>query len=358
MKARGRKNRVASLTRAMNRRDFLKLSGAGLAGTALLNVVGCGGGSTGEQGEKNVTLRLANVFEAGHPFNTCGVETLAKRVKEESDGSLNIKNFPGGQLGTEDETGELLTTQNLDISLLGPSFLARYYAPISVLNAAYIFEDADHMLKVANGEIGQELWDNLLKEANIRVLGTWYFGIRQLTTRNKAVRSPKDLAGMNIRSLEPPIMIANVEAMGAKAVPISFEELYLALQQGTVAGQENPVPTIAAEQFDEVQDYLMLTNHVVENIQVAVAESSWQMLSVEQQDVLQGLVDSVGAEVRQCIETDTEKALSEWREPSSPLQIIEDVDVEAFRQRARGTLPEDFADEWGKGLYERVQDAS
>lgn len=320
---------------------------------AFVAACGGGGGDQGGGGEEATELRFANIYDTSHPFNECGASTMSESAE---GGNLTVNNFPGGQLGTEDELAESITSQNLEMAIIGPAFLSQYDSRVGVLDAAYLFDGVEQMENVVDGEIGQELWDGLREESGMRVLGTWYYGTRHLTTGDTEVNSPADLDGLKIRAPDVPIPIANVEALGASPTPIAFEEVYLALQQGTVDGQENPIATIAAQNFNEVQQYLMLTGHVVQSTQIVIADETWQSLSSEQQDALQEAVDTAREEVRSCIESSEEESLDAWREAGQP-QIIENVDTEAFRQRAQSELPEQFGDQWGD-LYSRIQNAS
>lgn len=345
----------------LSRRQFLKLGGVGLAGATLLGAAGCGGAGqqdqgNGQQGGENVTLRFANIFEASQPVNECGAKSVIDQASERSGGSLTVKNFPASQLGNESELVESVFAGNLDMAIASSGLLASYYAPLSVLDAAYLFENFDEVLKVVNGEIGQELFGSLLEKSGMRVLSTWYNGTRQLTTSNTEVRSPEDLAGLSIRAPDAPIYIANVKALGAEPTPIAFEEVYLALRQGTVDGQENPVSIIAAKKFNEVQNYLILTGHQIQTVNIFISDNIWQSLSGEQQQALQGALDFAAEEVRQCINRDEEATLDEFL--GGQIQVIEDVDREAFRDRARQVLPEEFDNDWPDGLYNRVQEAS
>lgn len=328
---------------------------------AVLAVIaaGCGSGAQegqAQQGEENVSLRLANHYEVDHPTNRCGVEPLVTQVSDNTDDSLTIDTFPGAQLGSEDELAQSLVSQNLEMAVLGTPILGTLYEPIDVLSAAYVFKNPNQMFEVTNGEIGQELWDGLREETNIRVLGSWYYGTRQMTTGDTEVRAPEDLSGVKLRATETPISIANIEALGASPTPIALEEVYLALQQGTVDGQENPFPTIDSLKFNEVQQYLILTGHSIQTNQVVIAESSWQRLSAEQQSALQDAVDAAAEEARECVEQEEQDLLTEWQE-AGDFQVIEDIDAEAFQERARNTLPERFSDKWIDGMYERIQDA-
>lgn len=359
-----RERQEAFIRRVLSRKEFLKLGGTGLAGATLLGAAGCGGGAgqqdegngNGEQGGENVTLRFANIFEASQPVNDCGTKAVIKQVAERSGGSLTVENFPASQLGDEKELVESVFTGNLDMAIASSGLLASYHPPLSVIDAAYLFKDFDGVLEVINGKIGQELFGSFLEESGMRVLSTWYNGTRHLTTKNTEVRSPEDLAGLNVRAPDAPIYIANVEALGASPTPLAFEEVYLALQQGAIDGQENPVSIILSNKFNEVQNYLMLTAHQVQTVNIIISDKIWQSLSGEQQKALQGSLDFAADEVRRCITEDEETTLEELL--GGQMQVIDDIDVEAFRKRAQKTLPEKFSDDWSEDLYQRVQEAS
>jgi tripartite ATP-independent transporter DctP family solute receptor len=319
--------------------------------TIVMLSIACGGGEEG-----STEIRFANVYDPSYPHNDCGFPSVSEQVEEETDGSLTVNNFPASQLGDEAELVESVSAQNLEMAITGPSFLSQYDSRVGVLDAAYVFESVDHMEEVVDGEIGQELWDGLLEEADLRVLGNWLYGTRHFTTGDQEVQTPEDLAGVSIRVPDAPVYLANVEALGGSPTPVAFDELYLSLQQGAVDGQEGPIPAVAAEGLNEVQDYLMLMEHVQQSTQVIIAEQTWQSLSSEEQEALEGAINSATAEVRGCIEDLEEESLAEWREAGTP-QIIEDVDVDAFRELAQEQLPERFAEEWGD-TYERIQAAA
>jgi TRAP-type C4-dicarboxylate transport system substrate-binding protein len=138
-----------------------------------------------------------------------------------------------------------------------------------------------------------------------------------------------------------PQFLMNAEALGADATEVAYEELFLALQQGTVDGQENPITNIAASSLQDVQDYISMSNHQANSNLVIIGGDSWGGLSQEQQDALTEAVDAAEDEVPGCVAEDEEKTLAEWEE-TGDMKVVEDVDVEAFRSQADAYLSDNF----------------
>lgn len=339
-------------------------AGAVLAAGSLV-LAGCaagGAGSTDDGSEapapdaESITLRLGHTNEDTHPNETCGASFVAEQVSEQTNGTLTIETFPSSQLGSNPEMAEQLARGDLDMQIMPVPDLAQYYPPVGALNAVYLFDSVEESGSVINGELGEELWTAALEESDIRVLGAWYYGARQLTTGDTPVRTPADLAGMSIRAIDNDIQIANISSMGADPTPVAFSELYLALQQGVVDGQENPIATTANSGLDEVQGYVMMTDHLFPWLPVAISEASWEKLSADQQEALEGAVLEAADKVRECIETEEAEILDQWRADGT-MEIIEDVDREAFKEQSRAAFPGQFEDEWGD-VYRQILEAT
>jgi TRAP-type transport system periplasmic protein len=311
-------------------RQRTKRSGFGLVfGLALILIgAGCGQGSDSAM----VRLRLAHIYDLRAPTHACGAMEVARLIRE-ADVGLEVTVYPAAQLGSEAELLEQLATGQLEMAIAGPSFLATWHEPIGAFDAAYAFEDAEHMLRVANGALGEGLWDALRDRHGIRVLHTWFYGERHVTAR-KPVRRPEDLRGFRLRMPDARVWLATGEALGGSATPIAFAEVYMALQQGIADGQENPITTIQAMGFHEVQTHLNLTRHIQSSTQLLIAERVWQRLNEAQRAALTEAARAAGREVRTCIERGDAEILARWRAEGT-MQIIDDVDVDAFRARAR-----------------------
>jgi len=286
-----------------------------------------------------VRLRLAHVYEVKSPTHAFGTAHLADRLAAAGAG-LEVSVFPAAQLGSEAELLEQLVAGELELAIAGPSFLAMWYPEIGAFDAAYAFRDLDHMLDVAHGDLIQPLWDELRKRYGVRVLDTWVYGSRHITS-NRPIRHPGDLRGFRLRLPAARVWQASGEALGASPMPVAFAEVYMALQQGMADGQENPVPTIQAMGFHEVQKCLNLTGHIQSSIQILVNERVWQRLDAGQQNALLRTLRELGREVQAGTERQEREILAAWRE-KDVLQIVADVDVEAFRRRAREYFAEGF----------------
>lgn len=318
-------------------------------GTAALLLASCSGG----EGSDASNLRVSHPLAEDHPAQTCGIDTMAE-ILDEGDSGLVLESFPAGQLGTSAETIDNLIAGNVELAI--PSFgeLAVHDEQLSLLDANYLFDDYDHLYEVMNGSIGEDLVAGLRDDTGVRVLDVWYMGTRQLTSNDRVTR-PEDLSGLKIRAIDSPVGIANVRALGADPVPVAFTELYTALSQGVVDGQENPLAIMASASVQEVQSWIHLTNHQMFAVPMAVNEQAWQALTEEQQEALLSAAQDVGPQVRECTEQAETELMDEWEE-SGQVQVNSDVDVDAFRARAEEEIPAQFEDLWGD-LYREIRAA-
>lgn len=297
-----------------------------------------------------VRLRLAHVYEVRSPTHAHGTAHLPDRIAA-ADVGLELTVYPAAQLGSEEELLEQLVAGELELAIAGPSFLAMWYPELGAFDAAYAFRDLDHMLEVAHGPLIQPLWDELLKRYGVRVLDTWVYGSRHITS-NRPIRHPDDLRGFRLRLPAARVWQASGQALGASPMPVAFAEVYMALQQGLADGQENPVPTIQAMGFHEVQSHLNLTGHIQSSIQILVNERVWQRLTGDQQDALKQAIRDLGAQVDQGTSRDEQQILDRWREQQM-LEVVEDVDRDAFRSRARQFFATGFP---FSRLYQTISD--
>lgn len=298
--------------------------------------------------DKPLRLRMAHVYEVSAPTHAYGTAHLAERLQQATS-DLNVTVYPAAQLGSEAELLEQLVAGELDLAISGPSFLAMWHPPLGVLDAAFSSRDLDHMLETARGEEMAPHWDELRKRYGVRVLDTWAYGARHITS-NIPIRHPDDLNGFRLRMPAARVWQASGEALGASPMPISFAEVYLALQQGIADGQENPVPVIKAMGFHEVQKCLNLTGHIQSSVQILMNERAWQRLDSDQQGALLKAVQDLGEEVYRGTVEDEKRLIEEWRKDGT-MQIVEDVDVDAFRLRAREHFSSGFA---FSELYNRI----
>lgn len=291
--------------------------------------------------QEEVELVLAHSYQEGQPQVVCGSDVI-KEVAEAADVGLTVEVFGASQLGGDAERIESVISGDIDIDIQGASALASVYEPMSVADGAFVFDDSDHVYNFFTSDASTPLKDGFYEATGVRILGAWNTGARQFTA-NVPIREPEDLEGLRMRFPPSPSFLLNAEAMGAEAVEVAFEELYLALQQGTVDGQENPIVNIDAINLDEVQDYISMSAHQLSTNLIVFNGETWDSLSAEQQQALQDGVEEAMVQEPQCAADSEEEILAEWRE-SGALEIVDDVNRDAFRERAEPFLRDAYTD--------------
>jgi len=270
----------------------------------------------------------------------------------DADVGLTIEIFPASQLGADADRIASVVSGDIDMDIQGASALGAVYEPVAVLDAAYAFDDSDHLARYFDSDASEDLLTGFEDETGVHTLGAWSAGMRQFTA-NEPIREPGDLEGLRMRFPNSPQFLMNAEALGADATEVAYEELFLALQQGTVDGQENPITNIKASNLQEVQDYISMSNHQANSNLVIIGADAWNGLSEDQQEALGEAVDAAEEQVPQCVADDEETTLAEWSE-SGDLEVVDDVDVETFRTQVDTYLRENF-DEDQLAVYEGIR---
>lgn len=297
------------------------------------------------------TFRLAHIYDPSHAWSR-GAEMAAKLVEERTDGQIKIDLYPASQLGTEEQILEAAIFGSIDIVIAGAGQVGNLFKPINVLEMPYTFKNNDHVLKFAKSEIGQQMFADLEQEFSLKVLAAMPYGTRQLTS-NKPIYKPEDLKGFKLRVPEQQVTLAYARAMGADPTPIAFQEVYMALQQGVVDGQENPLPTIQAMKFYEVQDYINLTSHVINCGTFLMNGNKFSGLSEEHQKIILDAF-SEAAEFITLDINESEKKLGAFFEEQGCTLVESDID--AFIEATKD-MPTNFAKWWiryGVDLHSRI----
>jgi tripartite ATP-independent transporter DctP family solute receptor len=222
-------------------------------------------------------LKWAHVYEISEPYHTESV-WAAEEIKKRTNGRYDIQVFPASSLGKETDINQGLTLGTVDMIISGASFAARNFPRIGVSYYPFIFRDAAHQAAFAKSPVFQELAEEYRKKSGIVITAYTYYGARH-TTSNRAFSDCAGMKGLKIRVPDVPAYMATPRACGANPTPIAFAEVYLALQNGTVEAQENPLTTIEAEKFYEVQKNIMLTGHIVDALITQIAPHVWNKLS-------------------------------------------------------------------------------
>jgi tripartite ATP-independent transporter DctP family solute receptor len=222
-------------------------------------------------------LKWAHVYETSEPYHTESV-WAAEEIKKRTAGKFDIQVFPASSLGKETDINQGMQLGTVDMIISGPSFAARSYPRLGIAYYPFIFRDGEHLLAYSKSPVFKEMIDGYREKTGIQILAYTYYGARHTTSKNEF----KDCAGMKglkIRVPDVPSYRATPESCGANPTPIAFAEVYLALQNGTVDAQENPLTTIEAKKFYEVQKHIMLTGHIVDGLTTQVAPHVWSKLT-------------------------------------------------------------------------------
>ncbi|MFO1397846.1 MAG: sialic acid TRAP transporter substrate-binding protein SiaP [Burkholderiales bacterium] len=228
-------------------------------------------------------LKWAHVYETSEPYHTESV-WAAQEIKKRTNGKFDIEVFPASTLGKETDINQGLTLGTVDMIISGPSFAARTYPRIGIAYYPFIFRDADHLIAYSKSPIFAEMTEEFRKKTGIQITAYTYYGARH-TSSNRPFTDCAGMKGLKIRVPDVPAYMATPKACGANPAPIAFAEVYLALQNGTVEAQENPLTTIEAKKFYEVQKAIMLTGHIVDGLTTQIAPHVWNKLTPDEQKI-------------------------------------------------------------------------
>jgi len=296
------------------------------------------------------TLRWATVLPTNHPM-VAMMDRVAKDVREKTGGAVEIQTFPAGQLGSSRDVIESASSGAIQIVDEGAAQFGQFVPQFSILEAPYIWRDAAHVRKVLGSNIVDDMNTQLVAKRSMRVIGATYYGKRHVTSGTKAVNTVADMQGFKLRIPEVDTFRAMAEAWGARPTPLNISELYLALSQGAVDGQENPLPTIQSNKFYEVQKHLVLTGHIITPRLVVVNENAWKGMAEKDREVLRASVATHGATQDNEILGQESKLVDTFK--AGGMNVIQ-PDLDSFRRPVLASLPARFESKWGKGLWERI----
>lgn len=278
-------------------------------------------------------------------------ERIAKEIKEKSGGRIDIQVFPNSQLGSGKDMIEAVSAGALQMTTDGAGQLGAFLPQLSVIEAPYLWRDAAHMAKASGTPLYAKLNTDLVARRGMRMLNITYYGKRHLTSGSKQVKSPADMVGFKLRVPPVDVFRAMAEAWGALSTPIAFAELYLALNQGAVDGQENPLPTIQSGKFFEVQKFLVLTEHIITPRMMIVNDPFWRGLPNADRDMLQAAFNTGAA--WQDAELLSQEASLVGTLKSQGMTIIE-PNLAEWRKPVLDTVPKKFAEKWGANTFETL----
>lgn len=295
-------------------------------------------------------LKWAHVYETSEPFHKYSV-WAGEEIKKRTNGKYEVQVFPASSLGKEADINQGLTLGTVDIILSGASFAGRTYAPLAVSYFPFIFRDAEHQLKYAKSDVFKELAKGYDDKSGNHITALTYYGARQVTSSAaRPVAKPEDMKGLKIRVPDAPAYLAFPKALGANPTPIAFAEVYLALQNGTVDAQENPLPTIEAKKFYEVQKNISLTGHIVDSLLTIVSGQLWGKLSADEKEIFTEVMQEAAEKTGREIIASEARLVEEFKKKGN--NVIT-VDKNAFREAVlKSTKPTDHG--YRQQDYDRI----
>ncbi|RDJ22309.1 ABC transporter substrate-binding protein [Bosea caraganae] len=303
----------------------------------------------GAPAQAQTKLKWAHVYETSEPFHTESV-WAAEEFKKRTNGKYEITVYPASQLGKETDINQGLTLGTVDIIISGSSFAARAYPPIGVTYYPFTFRGPDHLLAYTKSDIYQEMVKGYQEKSGHQIVAVSYYGTRH-TTSNKPIKSCADMKGLKIRVPDVPAYLAMPRACGANTAPIAFAEVYLALQNGTVEAQENPLTTIEAKKFYEVQKNIVLTGHIVDHLNTVVAKQAWDKFSPEDRKIFTDVALEAAERTTKKIQADEIKLIQFFKDKGLTVNDVDKADFLANVQK--NVTFEQFG--YRKSDWERIQ---
>lgn len=294
-------------------------------------------------------LKFGHVYEAGTPYHEAALK-VSEAFAAATDGKYKIEVFPASQLGKEAALNEALSLGTIDMIYTGVGFMGQSYPPIAITDFPFTMRGLDHWKAYGKSDLFAELAGEYTKVTGNHVTSMTYYGARHVTS-NKPILTPADMEGLKIRTPNAPAYQLFPEETGANPTPMAFSEVYLALQQGVVDAQENPLPTIQFKKFYEVQSNINLTGHITNSLVTLVAPSTVAKLGEEDLAKLEVAIADAAAWASGEIET-AENELADWFRAQGV--TVNEVDRAPFIAAVAPALASDKMP-WDPSVFERLQ---
>jgi tripartite ATP-independent transporter DctP family solute receptor len=304
------------------------------------------GGTAFGQSSMKISISIGQNSHQG-----VAIDTFAREVDRRTNGRIKVQPFYSGALGGERESIEAvqLGTQELTFTSTGP--VPNFVPEARILDIPFLFRDKAHARAVLDGPIGQDML-RAFESKGFKALGWAENGVRHMTNSKRSVNAPDDLRGLKMRTMENPVHVAAYKGFGIITTPMAFPEVFTALQQGTVDGQENPLSVIMAAKFDQVQRHLTLTGHVYSPAIWLMNKAAFDKLSPADQKIFMDAAAEGTKANRARVDEDDAKGVAELR--SKGMQVIENVDRARF-QATLAPVYAEFEKQFGKANIERIR---
>ena len=296
------------------------------------------------------TLKM-NISVAQNSHYGVAIDTFAREVEKRTDGRYKVQNFYSGALGAERQAIEALQLGTLDLTMTSTGPVPNFVPDVAILDIPFLFRDYAQARAVLDGPIGQDMLQKF-EPKGIHGLAWGENGFRNMTNSKHPVMVPEDLKGLKMRTMENPVHIQAYRAFGIIPTPMAFTEVFTALQQGTVDGQENPLSVITATKLDQVQKYLTLTGHVYSPAVILMSKAQWDKLSAADKQSFNDAAKEAVKANRARIDDDEKKAVADLR--AKGMQVVENVDKAKFQAALAPTFA-DFGKKFGQDNIDRIR---
>ncbi|MED5499377.1 MAG: TRAP transporter substrate-binding protein [Pseudomonadota bacterium] len=295
------------------------------------------------------TLKFGHLANEQNIWNKAALK-FKELVETNSEGRIEVQVFPNEQLGSEMDVINSIQLGTADMTITGESL--QNWAPKAAMMAVpYLFRDADHMRKAVEGDVGKQIEAQITERTGLVPLAWFERGPRELTS-NRPIKTPDDLDGLRIRVPNVPLFVDTWEALGARPTPMAFSEVFTSLQQNTIEAQENPLSLIESASFNEVQQYVDMTDHVRSWIYVVIGKQKLESMPDDLQTVVRDAASEMQAYEEKLFVEDQQRLEQALKDKG--MEFVE-VDQAAFAKKAEPAVLDSLNDEQ-KSLYEAIQD--
>lgn len=295
-----------------------------------------------------------SIAVAQNSIQGTAIDTFAEEIKKRTDGRYMVSTFYAGALGAEREAVEAVQLGTLDLTFTSTGPVSNFVPEVKVFDVPYLFKDYAHARAVLDGPIGQEMLNKFPSKGMV-ALAWGENGFRHMTNSKHPIHTPADMENLKIRTMENPIYIQSFKAFGILPTPMAWTELFTALQQGTVDGQESPIPIIAASKFDQVQKYLTLTGHTYSPCVFLMNKALYDKLSPEDQKVFVEAAKVAAQANRDRVDREEAADIAKLKEHG--VQVVETIDQSLF-QKALEPVQASFDEQFGKETLDKIRNYS
>jgi tripartite ATP-independent transporter DctP family solute receptor len=309
----------------------------------------------GVTGGEAADARLLRISTPGVPqeIQSKSLVVFKAALEQLAPGQFDTQIHLNGTLFVQGTEIYAMQRGNLEMALISAQDISKQIPEYTIFTAGYLSRDADHQQAIFSGEIGKEFYGRVASDMNIHILGIQYLGTRQLNLREvRDIKTPADMAGIKLRMPGSKTWQFLGQALGASPTPMDFNEVYLGLQTGTVDGQDNPLPVMIDAKFYEVTKQVVLTNHMVDGVFIAIGKNYWDSLTAEQQDAIQIAADTAIAFNNKANLTAEQSVQNFLRSKGLTISV---PDRDAFRKAVqKAYLESEYSKTWPPGLLERI----